>query len=158
MNLIVASEPRMDPRMPGPRPKTWKKEVTPQGERWVADMDLVKREDYDALRELESAGEAMGATVDRGHIVSRDRTHALIVVDIDFDPFVVSEATRTALTALVPGGRTTVVPNGADHFAPAPRHAAADAPLVCVGHLELVLALLGVSVLVLGLLRGRWMR
>ncbi len=29
--------------------------VKTQGERWVADMDLVKREDYDALRELVQA-------------------------------------------------------------------------------------------------------
>lgn len=32
--------------------------VKTQGERWVADMNLVKREDYDALRELvEAQGE-----------------------------------------------------------------------------------------------------
>ncbi len=29
--------------------------VKTQSERWVADMDLVKREDYDALRELVQA-------------------------------------------------------------------------------------------------------
>ncbi|MBU1175053.1 MAG: accessory factor UbiK family protein [Alphaproteobacteria bacterium] len=29
--------------------------VKTQGERWVADMDLVRREDYDALRELVQA-------------------------------------------------------------------------------------------------------
>ena len=29
--------------------------VKTQGERWIADMDLVKREDYDALRELVQA-------------------------------------------------------------------------------------------------------
>ena len=29
--------------------------VKSQGERWIADMDLVKREDYDALRELVQA-------------------------------------------------------------------------------------------------------
>ncbi len=47
-----------------------------------------------ALRELESVGEAMGAAVDKGHIVSRDGRYALIVVDSDFDPFEVSEAKR----------------------------------------------------------------
>lgn len=36
--------------------------VKTQGERWVADMDLVKREDYDALRELVQAqGEEIAA-------------------------------------------------------------------------------------------------
>jgi BMFP domain-containing protein YqiC len=36
--------------------------VKTQGERWVADMDLVKREDYDALRELvEAQGEEIAA-------------------------------------------------------------------------------------------------
>ena len=30
-------------------------EIKSQGERWVADMDLVKREDFDALRELVQA-------------------------------------------------------------------------------------------------------
>jgi BMFP domain-containing protein YqiC len=29
--------------------------IKTQGERWIADMDLVKREDYDALRELVQA-------------------------------------------------------------------------------------------------------
>jgi BMFP domain-containing protein YqiC len=29
--------------------------IRSQGERWVADMDLVKREDFDALRELVQA-------------------------------------------------------------------------------------------------------
>jgi BMFP domain-containing protein YqiC len=29
--------------------------IKAQGERWVADMDLVKREDFDALRELVQA-------------------------------------------------------------------------------------------------------
>ena len=29
--------------------------IKSQGERWVADMDLVKREDFDALRELVQA-------------------------------------------------------------------------------------------------------
>ena len=36
--------------------------VKAQGERWVNDMDLVKREDYDALRELVQAqGEEIAA-------------------------------------------------------------------------------------------------
>ena len=36
--------------------------VKAQGERWIADMDLVKREDYDALRELVQAqGEEVAA-------------------------------------------------------------------------------------------------
>ena len=36
--------------------------VKAQTERWVADMDLVKREDYDALRELVAAqGEEIAA-------------------------------------------------------------------------------------------------
>lgn len=36
--------------------------VKTQGERWIADMDLVKREDYDALRELVQAqGEEIAA-------------------------------------------------------------------------------------------------
>jgi hypothetical protein len=36
--------------------------VKVQGERWVNDMDLVKREDYDALRELVQAqGEEIAA-------------------------------------------------------------------------------------------------
>ena len=36
--------------------------VKAQGERWVSDMDLVKREDYDALRELVQAqGEEIAA-------------------------------------------------------------------------------------------------
>jgi BMFP domain-containing protein YqiC len=29
--------------------------IKSQGERWIADMDLVKREDFDALRELVQA-------------------------------------------------------------------------------------------------------
>ena len=32
--------------------------IKSQGERWIADMDLVKREDYDALRELVMAQSA----------------------------------------------------------------------------------------------------
>jgi BMFP domain-containing protein YqiC len=36
--------------------------IKSQGERWVADMDLVKREDFDALRELVQAqGEEIAA-------------------------------------------------------------------------------------------------
>ncbi len=36
--------------------------VKTQGERWVADMDLVRREDYDALRELvQTQGEEIAA-------------------------------------------------------------------------------------------------
>jgi glycosyltransferase involved in cell wall biosynthesis len=50
----------------------------------------------------------------------------------------VSEAVRAELLTrfpLDPAG-VVVVPNAADHFTPLARQAAADAPLVCLGHLE----------------------
>ena len=51
---------------------------------------------------------------------------------------VVSESVRSELVARfrLDPARVTVVPNAADHLAPLPRAPAADAPLLCVGHLE----------------------
>ncbi len=47
-----------------------------------------------ALRGLEAAGDAMGATAYQGHLVSRDRRFALIIAEIDFKPLDVSRARR----------------------------------------------------------------
>lgn len=50
----------------------------------------------------------------------------------------VSQATAAVLREVLGLGEAPihVVPNAADHFEPLPRTAAADAPLLCVGHLE----------------------
>jgi predicted exporter len=66
----------------------------------------------DALKELESAGEAMGATVDREHIVSRDKRYALVIVDIAFDPFEVSAAKRFVVDLDRVVNKTLFAPDG----------------------------------------------
>jgi len=50
----------------------------------------------------------------------------------------VSEAVREELTRklAIDRARVSVVPNAADHFRPLPRERAADASLLCLGHLE----------------------
>ncbi len=48
----------------------------------------------DALRGLEAAGAAMGATVRHGHLMSADERYALVFVKIGFDPMEVDRSTR----------------------------------------------------------------
>lgn len=52
--------------------------------------------------------------------------------------FAVGASVRAELVARfgVSAERVRIVPNAADHFTPLPRHAAADAPMLCVGHVE----------------------
>ena len=48
----------------------------------------------DALRGLEAAGVAMGATVRQGHLMSADERYALVFVKIGFDPMEVDRSAR----------------------------------------------------------------
>ncbi|MDJ0765871.1 MAG: MMPL family transporter [Myxococcota bacterium] len=46
----------------------------------------------EALQHLEIAGQALGARIDQGHLVSADQRYSLVVLEIDFNPLDVSRA------------------------------------------------------------------
>jgi len=74
-----------------------------------------------ALLGLESAGKSLGATVDRGRLVSADRRHALVVAELRFDPLDLTRSQRflgeldLALDRVTVGGVPVMALSGA-HF------------------------------------------
>lgn len=46
----------------------------------------------DALKSLEGAGAAAGTTVEKGHLLSKDKKYGLIFIEIDFDPMEIEQS------------------------------------------------------------------